>query len=65
MIVTYVWKSRVDIEHYSVAYFNYITVFEVLIHLSLFCMQVTQCSRMLSACTHIFRGGNKGQVCPN
>ena len=24
------WQSRVEIEHYSVAYFNHITVFKVL-----------------------------------
>ena len=26
----YMWQSRVEIEHYSVAYFDCITVFEVL-----------------------------------
>ena len=30
IIYMYMWQSRVEIEHYSVAYFDCITVFEVL-----------------------------------
>ena len=29
-VYMYMWQSRVEIEHYSVTYFNRITVFEVL-----------------------------------
>ena len=29
-MMSYMWQSRVEIEHYSVVYFNHITVFEVL-----------------------------------
>ena len=34
MLENYVWQSRVEIEHYSVAYFACIAVFETLQHVT-------------------------------